>query len=518
MNIVLLADMAAGAAPDRVAVGTRHRGLTNAVLLERAGRAAALIVETGASHVVYAAEASPHLPVALFGAAWAGVPFAPVNYRLADAALVRLIGRLGRALVIGDAGTEARFGPIDAATVLTVEQFAAAVDTRSPTAAPWSDDPEGVAVLLHTSGTSGDPKAAVLRHRHLTSYVLGSVEFLGAAEDEAALVSVPPYHIAGVAAILTGVYGGRRLVQLPSFSPAGWVELARSEQVTHAMTVPTMLTRILDVIDPAVGGDGAGLASVRHLSSGGGRMPVPVIERALGLLPDVDFVNAYGLTETSSSIAVLTPQDHRHALGSDDPVVRARLGSVGRPLPTVEISVRDSSGNELGPGHRGEVWVRGEQVSGEYAGSTSSRPDDGEGWFRTRDEGWFDEGGYLYVEGRLDEVIVRGGENISPGEIEDALLAHPGVAQAAVVGVRDDEWGEVVAAAVVLRSGARVTGGELADWVVAQLRSSRRPVLVEIRSELPVNDTGKLVKRVLRDELGARHHRRRSPTEETPWN
>ena len=244
-------------------------------------------------------------------------------------------------------------------------------------------------MLLHTSGTSGEPKAAVLRHRHLSNYVLGAVEFLGAGEDEASLVSVPPYHIAGISAILTSVYGGRRLVQLPSFSPDEWVFIARREGITHAMTVPTMLSRILDELDPATDGDGAGLPSVRHLSYGGGRMPVPVITRALSLLPGVDFVNAYGLTETSSSIAVLTPDDHREALASDDPHVRNRLGSVGQPLPTVEITVRGRDGEVVAPHDRGEIWVRGEQVSGEYHGKEDSGP--GEGWFATNDEGYFDD-------------------------------------------------------------------------------------------------------------------------------
>ncbi len=354
-------------------------------------------------------------------------------------------------------------------------------------------------MLLHTSGTSGEPKAAVLRHRHLTNYVLGAVEFLGAGEDEASLVSVPPYHIAGISAILTSVYGGRRLVQLPSFSPDEWVFIARREGITHAMTVPTMLSRILDELDPATNGDGAGLPSVRHLSYGGGRMPVPVITRALSLLPGVDFVNAYGLTETSSSIAVLTPDDHREALASDDPHVRNRLGSVGQPLPTVEITVRGRDGEVVAPHARGEIWVRGEQVSGEYHGKEDSGP--GEGWFATNDEGYFDDSGYLYVEGRLDDVIVRGGENLSPGEIEDVLLEHPVVRECAVVGIRDEEWGEVVAAVVVPHDGHVADEQELSDFVVAHLRSSRRPAVIDVRTSLPVSDTGKVLKRVLRDEL-----------------
>ncbi|MGW0203167.1 class I adenylate-forming enzyme family protein [Nonomuraea sp. NPDC003201] len=207
---------------------------------------------------------------------------------------------------------------------------------------------------------------------------------------------------------LTGLYSGRRIVQLPDFDAATWVRLAREQHVTHAMVVPTILARIVEVLRA----DGGGLPSMRHVSYGGGRMPRPVIERALDLLPHVDFVNGYGLTETTSSIAVLTPQDHRDAVTSGDSRVRRRLDSVGRPLPAVEIAVRNADGAPVPAGTRGELWVRGPQVSGEYA--HASHLEDG-GWFRTRDGGRIDEDGYLYVEGRLDDVIVRGGENLSPG-------------------------------------------------------------------------------------------------------
>jgi acyl-CoA synthetase (AMP-forming)/AMP-acid ligase II len=296
-----------------------------------------------------------------------------------------------------------------------------------------------------------------------------------------------------MSAILTSVYAGRRIVQLPTFEPNEWVRLVRKQEVTHAMVVPTMLARIIEVLE-----DGKGLPSMRHLSYGGGRMPLPVIEQALELLPGVNFVNAYGLTETSSSIAVLGPDDHREALESSDDNVRRRLGSVGRPLPTVEISIRDFDGNPLPQGEHGEVWVRGEQVSGEYAQKGTN---DGNGWFATKDGGYFDEGGYLFVEGRIDDVIVRGGENLSPGEIEDVLLEHPAVTDAVVFGIPDVEWGEVVAASVVLHQGRSVEPDELKQWVTKHLRSSRAPAVVQIRSELPYNDTGKVLRRVLRDEF-----------------
>jgi acyl-CoA synthetase (AMP-forming)/AMP-acid ligase II len=334
-----------------------------------------------------------------------------------------------------------------------------------------------------------------LRHRHLVSYIISSVEFLGCSADEAQLICVPPYHIAGIAAVLSSLYAGRRIMYLPTFDAAEWVRVASDEAITHAMVVPTMLGRILQAVEVA----GAEPPSLRHLSYGGGRMPLELVERTLLDLPHVDLVNAYGLTETSSTIAMLTPDDHREAFASSDPAVRARLGSVGRPLPSLEVEVRGDDELAVPPGERGEIWVRGEQVAGEYVGRSVL---DGEGWFRTRDAGWFDAAGFLYVDGRLDDVIVRGAENISPGEVEDVLHAHPAVAEAAVIGIPDPEWGEAVAAVVVLRPGTPpVSEAEIQSWVRERLRSTKTPTVVDIRSELPYSPTGKLLRRVLRDEL-----------------
>jgi acyl-CoA synthetase (AMP-forming)/AMP-acid ligase II len=369
----------------------------------------------------------------------------------------------------------------------------AAADPNGELADAYGGDPDDIAVLLYTSGTTGEPKAAVLRHRNLTSYILSTVEFSGAEDDEAALVSVPPYHIAGISAVLSSTYVGRRLVYMESFEPATWVDQVRTEGITHAMVVPTMLNRILDALDA----DGHGLPSLRSLSYGGGPMPVTVIERALKSLPHTDFVNAYGLTETSSTIALLGPDDHREAVASDDPAVRARLGSVGQPLPTLEVSVRDAGGEPAPAGERGEIWVRGEQVSGEYLG----RAGGDDGWFRTRDAGHLDEAGFLYVHGRLDDVIVRGGENLSPGDTEAVLVKHPAVVAAAVVGVPDVEWGEKVVAAVLLEEGATATEDELKTFARSHLRSTQTPERIQIRTELPFSETGKLLRRVLRDEL-----------------
>lgn len=493
MDTALLLDMAADAAPDRLALGGRTDGLTFAETRRRARASAVWLAAQGGETVAFLGLNGQDLPVALFAAGLLGKPFAPLNYRLPNADLNRLLARTAPSVVVVDDDMLDRLEAHPGVTAVTRSAFQAAglADSADP---PSAAEP-GVAVMLFTSGTTGEPKAAILRHANLTSYVIGTVEFLGADEDEAALVSVPPYHIAGISAVLTGVYGGRRIVYLDVFTPEAWVEAAARDAISHAMVVPTMLGAILDVLAER----GETLPALRALSYGGGRMPLPVIERALEMLPHVDFVNAYGLTETSSTIAVLGPDDHRMAIYADDPDARRRLGSVGKPLPTLELEIRDPDGRRLGPNQSGEIHVRGEQVSGEYAHRKAVQDD---GWFATNDGGWMDEAGYLFVEGRLDDVIVRGGENISPGEIEDVLREHPKVADVAVLGVPDDHWGEKVAAAVVARD-ASVTPAELAAWVHERLRSTKTPEVWAFRDALPYNDTGKLLRRQLKAEMAA---------------
>jgi fatty-acyl-CoA synthase len=494
MHLSMLLDMAADGFGDRVAVGSKEGGLTYAGLREQAQRAAAWVAARGVERVGLVDVNSEAVPILLYGSALAGVPFVPVNYRLADEQLRAILARTAPSVVVVDDPVVARVGAIDGVELVTRATFLSEIASLPAGAVSEFGDPDDIAILLFTSGTTGDPKAAVLRHKHLASYVIDTVEFMGAGDDEAALVSVPPYHVAGTSAVLTSVYAGRRITYLAAFTPEAWVAEVRDQAVTQAMVVPTMLGRILDIIER----DGERLEHLRHLSYGGGRMPIAVIERALSLLPHVEFVNAYGLTETSSTIAVLGSEDHREAVSSDDPAVRRRLGSVGRPLPSLEVEIRDESGHPLKAGELGELWVRGEQVAGEYLGRPDATED---GWFPTRDSGLLDEDGYLYLAGRLDDVIVRGGENMSPGEIEDVLAAYPGVADVAVVGVPHTEWGEMVVAAVVLADGATVSEAELQDWVRGQLRSSKTPERVFFRDELPYNDLGKLLRRVLKEEL-----------------
>lgn len=487
MNIHMLLEMAAEAAPERVAMTAGGKHISCGELLSQSRAVAKWIKENPCKTVCYVGLNDPLFATLLFSSSLAERSFTSINYRLADTDLRRLVERTAPVLVVGDGDAMRRLEGVGGAMNVHVDQ----VPTRG---APLVDEPqfdtERVAVQLFTSGTTSEPKAALLRHRHLSSYIISTLEFLSAEESEATLISVPPYHIAGIAATLSSVFVGRRMVLLPSFSPEAWVELADREEVSHAMVVPTMLGRILDVVETR----GGGLPKLRHLSYGGGRMPETTIARALSLLPQVDFVNAYGLTETSSTISVLTPDDHRAAMASDDPCVRRRLGSVGVPSSAIELEVRGADGVKLGPGLSGEIWVRGDQVAGEYHGRNAL---DSDGWYATNDCGWLDEGGYLFVEGRLDDVIVRGGENISPSEIEDVLRSHVAVDDVAVIGVEDNEWGEQIVAFVVAK-GVAPSSQDLQMLVRERLRSSRVPSEIVFMSGLPYNETGKVLRRVLK--------------------
>ena len=479
-----------------MAIGPAAGGLRYADVRRLAAAAAPDLRSRTESVVAYAGANGPAVPVALFAAAWAGRSYAPINHRLPPAALAELAGRLGCQVAIGDAEHVSALAGAGVAHAYRADAWLGALAGAGGSETGFSDEPEHPAVLLFTSGTSAAPKAAVLDHSHLLAYLFNTGDFASAGEEEATLLAVPPFHVAGVVGVLSSIYAGRRIVPLDRFSPEGWLAAARREQVTHAFVVPTMLARVLPLMeaDPD-----ARVPSLRTLSYGGARMPLPVLERALGLFPDAGFVNAYGLTETSSTVALLGPDEHREAMASADAAVRARLGSVGRPITGVEVDIIDEQGRPLPSGERGRVRIRGPQVSGAYLGVAA----DDSGGLMTGDIGWVDAEGYLFLAGRADDVIIAGGENISPGEIEDALLRHPSVTGAAVVGVPDEEWGERVAAAVTVRADADVDADSLSAWARTELGGLKAPKTIVIESELPMTASGKIVRREIRERLGA---------------
>ena len=494
MSISLLLEMAVSSNPDRTAVVSGDTRLTTQELSDLADGGAGVIAGSNANHVVYVGTGGAMLPLLIFASARAGLAFTPINYRLSAEGIQALVGRLPEPLVVVDSRYRDMLG--DAVQhVIDSDQFLAAARDADP-AAEFAD-PDAVAIVLFTSGTTSQPKAVELTHNNLTSYITGSVEFDSAEPTDAALICVPPYHIAGVSAALSNLYAGRKMVYLPTFDPQEWVRLINAEHVSTATVVPTMLDRIVTVLEAG----GHELPSLRNLAYGGSKVGLPLVRRALELLPEVGFVNAYGLTETSSTIAVLTPDDHRLAQAASDTAVVKRLGSVGQPVPGIELQIRDEDGTVLGPGQTGELFVRGEQVSGRYTGIGSVL--DAEGWFPTRDIATLDDDGYLFIGGRSDDTIIRGGENIAPAELEDVLIEHAHVRDVAVVGVEDPQWGQAIVAVVVPAVGTDPDPEELREHVRKSLRGSRTPDRVVFRDELPTNATGKVLRREIIEELRA---------------
>jgi long-chain acyl-CoA synthetase len=497
MSISLLLEMAVSSNPDRTAVVSGGTRLTTQDLTDLADGGAGVIGGSNAKHVVYVGTGGAMLPLLIFASARAGLAFTPINYRLSAEGIQALVGRLPEPLVVVDSRYRDMLG--DAGQhVIDSDEFLAAAGGAAPSENPAEfADPDAVAIVLFTSGTTSQPKAVELTHNNLTSYITGSVEFDSAEPTDAALICVPPYHIAGVSAALSNLYAGRKMVYLPTFDPQEWVRLINAEHVTTATVVPTMLDRIVTVLEAG----GHELPSLRNLAYGGSKVGLPLVRRALELLPEVGFVNAYGLTETSSTIAVLTPDDHRLAQAASDTAVVKRLGSVGQPVPGIELQIRDEDGTVLGPGQTGELFVRGEQVSGRYTGIGSVL--DAEGWFPTRDIATLDDDGYLFIGGRSDDTIIRGGENIAPAELEDVLIEHAHVRDVAVVGVEDPQWGQAIVAVVVPAVGTDPDPEELREHVRKSLRGSRTPDRVVFRDELPTNATGKVLRREIIEELRA---------------
>jgi fatty-acyl-CoA synthase len=478
MNIAMILEMAADALGDRLAFGTRAEGLTYEALRNLARTFADRVDGSGAQRLALIEPNGPIVPATLFGAAWAGISYAPLNYRLPQSSLDQLIARIEP-------------------TIFAAPHW---LDEKQASDRAFPDAPELPAVLLFTSGTSAEPKAALLQHDQLLAYVFNTLEFASAAEDEAAIVVVPPFHVAGVTAVLSNTYIGRRIVPVGGvrFSAVDWLMTARDESVTHAMLVPTMLGKVVEAMEAD---SSLRVPTLRALSYGGSRMPAPILERALHLFPDVDFVNAYGLTETSSTVAILGPDDHRLALYSDDPLYKARLSSAGQPVPGIEIRIAGDAGEELGPNEPGEILIRGDQVSGEYVGTESKT--DTDGWLHTGDRGWLDAEGYLFCEGRADDTIIRGGENIGPAEIEDALLQHDAISVAAVVGLPDEQYGEKIAAMISLRPGVdTVDIDHVREWVRARLGSLKAPEIIVVADEVPQTPTGKILRREVKSQLG----------------
>lgn len=363
-------------------------------------------------------------------------------------------------------------------------------------------DDEDVTILMYTAGTTGRPKGVPLRHSAFVIYVLENVEPASPEIEERNLLTVPLYHVAGIQSMLAAVYGGRTLVLMSQFEVKEWLETVQREQVTRAMLVPTMLKRVID--DPDF--TRYDLTSLLVITYGAAPMPFEVIKKAIELMPWVRFINAFGQTETASTITMLGPEDHiiEGTEEEREKKLKRLTSSIGRPLPDVEVRIIDEEGNPLPPLEVGEIVVRGPRMTTGYWGDEekASRLMTVDGWLHTGDMGWMDEDGYIYLAGRGDDMIIRGGENISPEEVENVLYSYPKIEEAAVIGVPDPEWGQQPRAIVVLKKGEDASAEEIMEYCRSKLATFKRPTSVVFVDALPRNPMGKVLKRVLCEQYG----------------
>ena len=367
------------------------------------------------------------------------------------------------------------------------DAFEAWRDAGSPEAPGHHPSPDDVAVQMYTSGTTGRPKGAQLTHHNLTSQLRHGKDELGNwHEDDVSQIVMPQFHIAGTAWGMVGLYVGAKGVVLRDIDPPAVLECIARDRITKVFYVPAVILFLLQVPGCA----GTDFSSLELIVYGASPMPLDLLENAMKVF-GCGFAQVYGLTETSGAITYLPPEDHRP--GSE------RMKSCGKPYGGVDIRIVDEAGNPLGHGEIGEVATRsGLNTSGYYNLPEATEAAFQGGWFRTGDAGYMDADGYLYIYDRVMDMIISGGENIYPAEVEEALFAHPAVADVAVIGVPDSRWGEAVKAAVIKKSGEDVTEHHLIDFARQRIAHYKAPKSVDFVTELPRNPSGKVLKRELR--------------------
>ena len=383
-------------------------------------------------------------------------------------------------------------------TFLVTEEFSSWYGKFSEIGESRKSSPDETALQLYSSGTTGLPKGVELTHRNLIAGMVdavpGAIGYHGA--PDVMLNALPTYHIAGIGvALLTASKGGTSVLY-PDFDPARVVAAIAEHRITHSFMVPAMIQFMLQV----PGADQADYSSLKAVSYGASPISEKVLIDAMRTFK-CSFVQVYGLTETTGAITRLAPEDH-----DPEGPKKHLLRSAGKPIEGVELRVVDpATGLDCPEGGVGEIWIRTAQnMKGYWANPKATgealvdRQTGGPGWFRSGDAGFLREG-YLYLHDRIKDMIVSGGENIYPAEVENALMQHPAVADGAVIGVPDEQWGEAVKACVVLKPGARASEREIVDFTRGRIAHFKCPKSVDFVDAIPRNPTGKILKRVLRE-------------------
>jgi long-chain acyl-CoA synthetase len=482
--------------PDHPYLHFEGQTVTYRELDERTSRVAAALTAAGVQAGDRVALVDKNSPVALevmFGAAKCNAVYMPVNWRLAPAEIAAIIDDAeARVVVVGE-----EFAPLldklagVSSIVVTGPEFEDWVGRHQPDDPGIDASPDDVALQMSTSGTTGLPKGVQLTNESLLGHMADSARLWAYDADSVNLVAMPLFHIGGTGTALLGMVMGGTTVLLREVDPAQIMKMIGTYRVTNTLLVPAVIQFLLD-------GPGSGdvdWSTLRTLMYGASPISETLLRRAMEVM-DCDFVQLYGITECSGCVSWLPPDMH-------DPVNRPELlRSCGRPLPWVEVSIVDpESGTPVPTGTVGEIWARSTQNMLGYwrkpDATRSALTDDR--WFRTGDAGYLDAEGFLYLHDRIKDMIVSGGENVYPAEVEHVLMRHPAVADVAVIGVPHDRWGETPKAVIVVKDGAAPTSEEIIGFCRSHLAGFKCPTSVDFVPSLPRNPAGKLLKRELRE-------------------
>ncbi|MCW2716720.1 long-chain-fatty-acid--CoA ligase [Pseudonocardia sp.] len=485
--------------PDAPAVGLAGTTRTWAELARRVRQVAAALRADGVGPGDRVAVLDLNHPSCLeltLACAQIGAANAVVNFRLAPPEIVYVINDAqAKLLFVGPefAGAVEQIReklPTVERVVAVPTEYEAWLGAQQPDPEVYPAEPGDCFVQLYTSGTTGFPKGAMLTHAGMLAHARGVAADFDLSPDAIVQVAMPLFHVGGTSYALLAVSCGARMEFMRTPDPAAILEMFERDRVTHTFLVPALMAAMVRV----PGAADRDYSSLRALSYGASPMPLPVMRASLKLFPGV-LHQVYGMTEACGVVSSLGPADH------EDPAAEHRLVSAGTPIHGVRIEIRDpATGAPVPTGEAGEIWVHTDQLMGGYWGKPEATaaaitPD---GWLRTGDGGHRDADGYVYVTDRIKDMIISGGENIYPAEIERVLAEHPTVGDVAVIGVPDERWGEAVVAVVVAAPGAEVDQAELVAYARERLAHFKCPRRVEVLAELPRTATGKVLKRELR--------------------
>src|SRR6478735_5048547 len=491
--------------PNGVSLVLDGRTITWSALYERARRVATALGAAGVGpgdRVAFLDKNGIEHFEVMFGATFCNAVPVDVNWRLAPPEIAYIVAdSRAKVLVVG-----AGFAPVLAAIgddlAADVRVIVIGEHSEHESYETWLGAHEGIdphaatgpldtALQLYSSGTTGRPKGVMLSNHNVLALLPAAVDMWGFSERSVNLVAMPLFHIGGSGWALVGMYVGARSVILRDLDPAALVALIGSERITHAFLVPAVLQFMLMV----PGADDADYSSLENIVYGASPISDDVLSRSMAQL-GCSFWQVYGLTETTGGIVNLPPADH-DLTGPN----RHRLRSCGRPGPCVEVRiVAPDTGADADTGAVGEIWVRGPQVMQGYWNNPAATADviDAEGWFRTGDAGYLDADGYIYIHDRVKDMIVTGGENVYPAEVENVLMGHPAIGDVAVIGVPDERWGETVKAIAVLEPGGQLDVDDVIAFARERLARFKCPTSIDVVDALPRNPSGKILKKDLR--------------------